>query len=75
MKQQPLWIERITGVKAPFAKAALYEFLAAFILLLDLFWPRLSLPSLIKGGLIAGLWSVMGIISYFVEMSRHVGGG
>lgn len=58
------WIERLTGVSWPYTGVVFWEMLATAVLLVAIFWPNMSVPNMLKGGLVAGLFAVLGFIRY-----------
>ena len=63
------WIEEVTGVKNPFARAALFEMVAGLIFMAAIFWPHMSVVSLVKGVLIGAIWAVYGFVDYLRVVS------
>ena len=66
---EPAWMEKVTGVKRPYAGAAFYVYSAGVIFLSAILWP-LSLANMVKAGLVAMFWATMGLGRYLREVSR-----
>lgn len=70
MAVEPAWMEKVTGVKRPYASAAFYVYSACVIFLFAILWPHLSEANMIKAGLVAMFWATMGFARYLREFSR-----
>lgn len=68
--QKPFWVEKITGVKRPYAVPTLEMYIGAVVFLLVIFWPHLSLTHMIRGACVAAFWVSLGIVGFVREMTR-----
>ncbi len=68
--QNPVWMEKVTGVKHPYAAAAFEVYFGAAVFLFVILWPHLSLTNMIRGACVAAFWVSMGIARYVREVSR-----
>lgn len=66
------WLERITGVRGPFSRPALYGAVAADICLVAAVWPGLSLARQVQALLLAGVWLALGFVQALAAIGARM---